>query len=171
MFPDCSVVLCRSPWPVSRASLLPVFAYSAWSFKAGGPRAREFSLPNGVLSSKVGYMENHHDSLDAAFHALSDPTRRAVLRRLTRGPAPVKELAEPFDMGLSSFLKHLRVLEDDGMIQSQKVGRVRTCRMNAERLALAESWLSEQRAIWQARTDRLADYAETQLSKSEDHED
>jgi DNA-binding transcriptional ArsR family regulator len=111
----------------------------------------------------VLHMENYQ--LDAAFHALADPTRRAVVSRLTRGPAPVKELAEPFAMGLPSFLKHLRVLEKDGLIVSRKVGRVRTCRVNAERLAAAESWLSEQRALWQARTDRLADYVETQMPK------
>lgn len=116
-------------------------------------------------------MENHHAPLDAAFHALADPTRRAILSRLARGPAPVKELAQPFDMGLPAFLKHLKVLETDGLIRSQKQGRVRTCRVNAERLALAEAWLSEQRAIWQGRTDRLADYVETQMSKGDDHDD
>ena len=116
-------------------------------------------------------MENYNTPLDAVFHALADPTRRAVLSRLTRGPASVKELAEPFDMGLPSFLKHLRVLEDDGLVQSHKVGRVRTCRVNASRLALAETWLSEQRAIWEGRTDRLADYIETHLMKGEHHED
>ncbi|HTO40474.1 MAG TPA: metalloregulator ArsR/SmtB family transcription factor [Rhizomicrobium sp.] len=110
-------------------------------------------------------MENYQSSLDAAFHALADPTRRAVLSRLTRGPAPVKELAEPFAMGLPSFLKHLRVLEKDGLIRSEKVGRVRTCWVNTETLAVAETWLSAQREIWQARTDRLADYVETQMSK------
>ena len=110
-------------------------------------------------------MENYH-TLDAAFHALADPTRRAVVSRLTQGPASVKELAAPFDMGLPSFLKHLRVLEKDGLISSNKAGRVRTCRVNTERLAAAESWLSEQRALWQARADRLADYVETQMSRS-----
>lgn len=114
----------------------------------------------------VFHMENYHSSLDAAFHALADPTRRAVVNRLTRGPAPVKELAEPFDMGLPSFMKHLQVLEKDGLIRSEKVGRVRTCRINTERLAVAEAWLSEQRELWQARTDRLADYVETQMSRS-----
>ncbi|MCC7265823.1 MAG: helix-turn-helix transcriptional regulator [Caulobacteraceae bacterium] len=113
-------------------------------------------------------MENYQSSLDAAFHALADPTRRAVLSRLSRGPAPVTELAAPFAMGLPSFLKHLRVLESDGLIRSEKVGRVRTCRLNAERLTAAESWFSEQRALWQARTDRLADYVETQMPRSED---
>jgi DNA-binding transcriptional ArsR family regulator len=111
-------------------------------------------------------MENLSPSLDAAFHALADPTRRAVVSRLMKGPAPVKELAAPFEMGLPSFMKHLRVLEDDGLISSEKVGRVRTCRINAEKLAAAESWLSEQRALWQARTDRLADYVENQMPRS-----
>jgi DNA-binding transcriptional ArsR family regulator len=116
-------------------------------------------------------MENYQLSLDAAFHALADPTRRAVVNRLTKGPAPVKELAEPFAMGLPSFMKHLRVLEADGLIRSRKVGRVRTCWVNTERLEAAESWLSEQRALWQARTDRLADYVETQMSGSNENVD
>ncbi len=111
-------------------------------------------------------MEDYQSSLDAAFHALADPTRRAVVTRLTKGPASVKELAKPFDMGLPSFMKHLRVLEKDGLISSEKVGRVRTCRVNTERLVAAEAWLSEQRELWQAKTDRLADYVETQMSRS-----
>ncbi|HTM81067.1 metalloregulator ArsR/SmtB family transcription factor [Asticcacaulis sp.] len=111
-------------------------------------------------------MENYQTSLDAAFHALADPTRRAVLSRLAQGPAPVTELAAPFDMGLPSFMKHLNILQTDGLISSEKVGRVRTCRVNAEKLAAAETWLSEQRALWQARTDRLADYVETQMPRS-----
>lgn len=113
-------------------------------------------------------MENYQASLDAAFHALADPTRRAVLNRLTRGPAPVTELAKPFDMGLPSFMKHLRVLEDDGLIRSQKVGRVRTCWVNTERLTAAESWLAAQRKHWQVQTDRLAGYVETQMSRNPD---
>lgn len=116
-------------------------------------------------------MENYQPLLDPVFHALADPTRRAVVGRLARGPASVKELAEPFAMGLPSFLKHLRVLESDGLISSEKVGRVRTCRVNTERLAAAESWLAEQRALWQARTDRLADYVETQMSRSAEDAD
>ena len=92
------------------------------------------------LCHMVLHMENYH-TLDAAFHALADPTRRAVVSRLTQGPASVKELAAPFDMGLPSFLKHLRVLEKDGLISSNKAGRVRTCRVNTESLAAAKSWL------------------------------
>jgi DNA-binding transcriptional ArsR family regulator len=116
-------------------------------------------------------MQNYQSSLDAAFHALADPTRRAVVGRLMKGPAAVKELAEPFAMGLPSFMKHLRVLEEGGLISSAKIGRVRTCQVNTDRLIAAESWLSEQRAIWQARTDRLADYVETQMSRSSDNAD
>jgi DNA-binding transcriptional ArsR family regulator len=113
-------------------------------------------------------MENYKTALDAAFHALADPTRRAVVSRLVRGPAPVKELAKPFAMGLPSFMKHLRVLEKDGLIRSEKAGRVRTCRINTEKLAAAESWLTEQRALWQAQADRLADYVETAMTGSID---
>lgn len=112
-------------------------------------------------------MENHSASLDTAFHALSDPTRRAVLHRLMEGPAAVKELAAPFDMGLPSFMKHLKVLEESGLIGSVKAGRVRTCHVKADRLATAESWLAEQRALWEARTDRLADYVETVIAPRE----
>ena len=108
-------------------------------------------------------MENYQSSLDAVFRALADPTRRAVVSRLMKGPAPVKELAEPFDMGLPSFIKHLRILEKDDLIRSEKVGRVRTCRVNPARLAAAEAWLTEQRGLWQSRMDRLADYVETQM--------
>lgn len=107
-------------------------------------------------------MEN--DSLDLAFHALADPTRRAVIGRLMRGPAPVTDLAGPFPIGLPAFLKHLKVLEESGWIRSEKQGRVRTCHVIPERLSAAERWLSQQRAIWEARTDRLADYVETHLA-------
>jgi len=108
-------------------------------------------------------------TLDAVFHALADPTRRAVVHRLVNGSAPVSELARPFEMGLPAFMKHLKVLEDDGLISSEKIGRVRTCRVNVERLASAESWLTEQRKQWHSMTDRLADYVETQMTGSDDH--
>jgi DNA-binding transcriptional ArsR family regulator len=116
-------------------------------------------------------MENYETVLDRTFHTLSDPTRRAVLHRLLQGPASVKELAAPFDMGLPSFMKHLRVLEESDLIRTEKAGRVRTCHVNAEQLAAAESWLSEQRTLWEARTDRLAHYVETQMSGSEDNDE
>lgn len=111
----------------------------------------------------VHHMVNQQTPLDTVFHALADPTRRAVISRLLGGAAPVKRLAEPFAMGLPAFLKHLTVLETSGLIRSEKQGRVRTCHINEDRLAAAESWLSEQRAIWQGRTDRLAAFVESQI--------
>jgi len=107
-------------------------------------------------------MVNQQIALDTVFHALADPTRRAVIGRLLKGAAPVTRLAEPFEMGLPAFLKHLTVLEGSGLIRSEKAGRVRTCHINAERLAAAEGWLAEQRAVWQGRTDRLAAFVEAQ---------
>jgi DNA-binding transcriptional ArsR family regulator len=98
------------------------------------------------------------DPLNVVFQALADPTRRAVLGRLGEGPASISELAEPFDMALPSFMKHIRILESGGLVRTHKVGRVRTCAIEKASLALAESWLSEQRALWEARTDRLEQF-------------
>lgn len=95
------------------------------------------------------------DGLNTAFLALSDPTRRAVIARLGQGPASVSELASPFDMGLPSFMKHIRLLEISGMIRTTKVGRTRTCVIDRLGLSSAERWLSEQREIWEAQADRL----------------
>jgi DNA-binding transcriptional ArsR family regulator len=100
-------------------------------------------------------MAHHPETLDTAFRALADPTRRAVVTRLRRGPATVGELAEPFPMALTSFLKHLRVLEQGGWIRTVKRGRVRTCRLDPAAFAVVEDWLAEQRSEWEQRTDRL----------------
>lgn len=111
-------------------------------------------------------MANQQAPLDSLFHALADPTRRAVVSRLLKGAAPVKTLSAPFEMGLPAFMKHLSVLEASGLIHTQKRGRVRTCRVDAAALAAAEGWLQQQRTIWQDRTDRLADFVESQHSGS-----
>ncbi|OSY36340.1 MULTISPECIES: ArsR/SmtB family transcription factor [Pseudonocardia] len=92
------------------------------------------------------------------FVALADPTRRAVIRRLGRGSASVGELAEPFAITLPSFMKHVRMLEVSGLIRTRKSGRVRTCTLNRDRLALVDDWLTEQRELWERRTDRLEDF-------------
>ncbi len=99
-------------------------------------------------------------SLDLVFLALGDPTRRAIVTRLGAGAASVKELAAPFAMALPSFLKHLGVLERCGLIRSSKEGRTRTCELEPAVLKGAEAWMQEQRAMWESRTDRLADYVE-----------
>ena len=89
------------------------------------------------------------------FHALSDPTRRAVVARLAAGPASVSDLARPLAMSLPAVVQHLQVLEGAGLIATEKAGRVRTCRMAPDMLAVAERWLSERRQEWEARLDRL----------------
>lgn len=93
--------------------------------------------------------------LNRVFQALADPTRRAVLQRLGGGPAPMTELARPFEMALPSFSQHLRVLESCGLVRSCKSGRVRTYELSPEPLQAAEHWISGQRAIWERRLDQL----------------
>ena len=100
-------------------------------------------------------MTNQSTTLDLLFRAMADPTRRAVLERLGRGKAPVGELARPFKMALPSFMQHLDVLEQSGLIHSTKLGRVRTCELNGTRLSEAEGWLAKQRRIWERRLDQL----------------
>jgi DNA-binding transcriptional ArsR family regulator len=106
----------------------------------------------------VRQMPNQSVQLDGVFQALADPTRRAVLARLSRGPAPVSELARPFRMALPSFSQHLDVLERCGLVRSRKSGRVRTCWLAPQRLKAAERWLETQRAIWERRLDQLDSY-------------
>lgn len=96
--------------------------------------------------------------IDGIFRALSDPTRRRVLERLSRSPASVSELAAPFEMALPSFLEHLKVLEGCGLVHSRKAGRVRTYQLAPKRLRLAEDWLSKQRTLWEQRLDQLDSY-------------
>lgn len=103
-------------------------------------------------------MAYHSKDLDALFHALADPTRRAILARLAQGPASVSELAAPFDMALPSFMTHLKRLEDGGLIETNKTGRVRSCALIPEAFAPVQHWLDSQRAVWEARLDRLDDY-------------
>lgn len=95
---------------------------------------------------------------DEVFRALADPTRRHVLERLGRSPASVGELAGPFDMALPSFLQHLKVLEDCGLVRSRKAGRVRTYSLVPKRMQVAEDWLARQRSMWERRLDRLDAY-------------
>ncbi|SEF18667.1 ArsR/SmtB family transcription factor [Jiangella alba] len=100
-------------------------------------------------------MAQFEGALDGVFLALADPTRRAVVRRLGGGATSVGDLAREFPMTLPSFMKHVRTLESNGLIRTTKSGRVRTCVLNRERLALVDDWLAEQRRGWVERTDRL----------------
>jgi DNA-binding transcriptional ArsR family regulator len=96
-------------------------------------------------------------SLDLLFQALADPTRRMVVERLSRGPATVSALAAPLEMTLSAVVQHLAVLEASGIIQSEKVGRVRTCHITPDVLSVAERWLGDRRTTWERRLDRLSE--------------
>jgi len=103
----------------------------------------------------VSHMANFSDPLSPAFHALADPTRRAVVARLAEGVASVSDLAAPFDMALPTFLQHLKVLEAGGLIATEKLGRTRFCRLNPGRVEEARDWLHRQREKMEAQTDRL----------------
>ncbi len=103
---------------------------------------------------------NRLGDLDTVFRALADPTRRAVIQRLADGPASVSELAEPFDMALPSFVQHVRVLEESGLLHSKKVGRVRTCQLDSTALSSAERWITDRREVLEARLDALEEYLE-----------
>ena len=111
-------------------------------------------------------MDNLSSRLDLVFGALADPTRRAVLERLGQGEASIGELAQPFDMALPSLMKHVRVLEAVGLVESQKSGRVRTCWLKPAAMTGAERWLVEQRAVWETRLDRLEVYVKAIEKKS-----
>jgi DNA-binding transcriptional ArsR family regulator len=96
--------------------------------------------------------------LDRVFQALADPSRRVMVERLTRGPASVSELAKPLPMSLQAVVQHLQVLEASGLVHTEKVGRVRTCRIEPAVLRSAEDWISERRTAWERRLDKLGDY-------------
>ena len=103
-------------------------------------------------------MLNYSAPLDRAFQALADPTRRAMVERLTHGPASVSELKRPLEMSLPAVMQHLAVLETSGLVISEKAGRVRTCRINPPALAEAERWIAERRLEWERRLDRFGEY-------------
>jgi DNA-binding transcriptional ArsR family regulator len=110
-----------------------------------------------------------HTQIDRMFHALADPARRLMMERLSRGPASVSELAEPFDMSLSAVAQHIRLLQASGLIASEKVGRVRTCRIEPKALRTVEQWVSERRTTWERRFDRLGEFlASTSTIKTEE---
>jgi len=97
-------------------------------------------------------------ALDLAFQALADPSRRAMVDRLVQGPATVSELAAPLAMSLPGVMQHLAVLEASGLVVSEKIGRTRTCRIEPKVLTQAEQWISERRALWERRLDRLGQF-------------
>lgn len=144
-----------------------------------GPTARirrdvscEVRAGVGVLSPKaasciLNLMVQYQPTLDRTFSALSDPTRRDVLERLGRGPATVGELAEPYGMTLTGMKKHVRVLEEAGLVSTEKAGRARECRLGPGRLEDATRWIEEYRRDWERRLDRLEGHIEKRRGKRE----
>ena len=100
-------------------------------------------------------MPKYYDDVDAVLRALADPTRRAVVERLAKSPAVVSELAEPFAMALPSLMQHLRILEDAGVVDSEKHGRIRTVTLRPGALDVLHLWLGEQRTPAENQADRL----------------
>jgi DNA-binding transcriptional ArsR family regulator len=102
-------------------------------------------------------MHKKKPNVDRVFHALGDPTRRAIVEKLSEGPISVSRLAEPLDITLAAVVQHLQVLEESGLVQTEKIGRVRTCRIEPAGLSAAEQWIGDRRSRWERRLDRLGD--------------
>jgi len=112
-------------------------------------------------------MLNQELALDLMFQALSDPARRSMIERLCRGPTSVSELARPLAMSLPAVVQHLQVLEASGLVRSEKIGRVRTCRIEPRALRSAEQWVNDQRTVWERRLDRLGEYLAGQEAQAD----
>ncbi len=115
------------------------------------------------------HMLNQQIDLDLLFHALADPARRAMVERLSRGPAPVTELARPLPMSLPAAMQHLDVLETAGLVRSEKIGRVRTCAIEPRAFGQIEQWLAARRSEWEKRLDRLDEYLRTLENERDGH--
>jgi DNA-binding transcriptional ArsR family regulator len=102
-------------------------------------------------------MDRAKPGIDAVFHELGDPTRRAMVEKLSEGPVSVSQLAEPFAMTLAAVVQHLQVLEECGLVETEKMGRVRTCRIEPSGFAVASQWIADRRSMWERRLDRLGD--------------
>ena len=110
-------------------------------------------------------LSSQQAAVDRVFHALGDPTRRAIVEKLSVGPVSVSRLAKPLDITLAAVVQHLKVLEESGIIQTEKIGRVRTCRIEPKGLTLAERWINERRTLWEKRFDRLGKLLEESTSE------
>jgi DNA-binding transcriptional ArsR family regulator len=102
-------------------------------------------------------MHSQRASVDRVFHALGDPTRRAILERISEGPVSVSSLAGPLKITLAATVQHIQVLEKSGLVHTTKVGRVRTCRMESKGLSVVEQWINARRSLWEKRFDRLGE--------------
>ncbi len=102
-------------------------------------------------------MHRKNANVNRVFHALGDATRRAIVEKLSEGPLSVSRLAQPLDITLAAVVQHLQVLEQSGLVRTEKLGRVRTCRMEPAGLSVAEQWIADRRTIWERKLDRLGE--------------
>ncbi len=109
-------------------------------------------------------MPSPTDRIDRIFHALGDPTRRAILERLSEGPISVSQLTQPLGVTLAAVVQHLQLLEESGLVHTEKIGRVRTCSIEPGGLSVAEKWIRDRRTTWETQLDQLADF----LAESEE---
>src|ERR1700686_1626369 len=167
-----STAASSSPWvtPSSTSMPGPISARSSPSTRTAArltlcTSARilgEYAILKSVLNYYPNTGTYAPEPVELLFAALSDPSRRAMVDRLTYGPASVSELARPLEMSLPAVVQHLHVLEASGLVRSEKVGRVRTCRIEPGGLRAAESWVTERRRSWEERLDRLGEYLSEQ---------
>jgi DNA-binding transcriptional ArsR family regulator len=102
-------------------------------------------------------MTDEKSDIHRVFHALGDPTRRTIMEKLSEGPISVSQLALPLHITLAAVVQHLQVLEESGLVRTEKVGRVRTCRIEPQGLSVVEQWINDRRSVWEKRLDRLGD--------------
>ena len=107
-------------------------------------------------------------SIDSVFQALGDPTRRAIVEKLSHGPLSVSQVAAPLDITLTAVVQHLQILEESGLVQTEKLGRVRTCAIGTAGFSVLEQWLRDRRTLWQQRLDRLGEFLEEELEIKEE---
>jgi DNA-binding transcriptional ArsR family regulator len=110
-------------------------------------------------------MRRQKANINRVFHALGDPTRRAIVEKLSEGPISVSRLAKPFDITLAAVVQHLQILEESGLVHTEKAGRVRTCSIEPEGLSVAAQWIGDRRSTWERRLDRLGGL----LAESDEH--
>jgi DNA-binding transcriptional ArsR family regulator len=152
------IVLSTHSGPADSGMASRAGAESSFVQAVGSAPQRRRSSVSPDSTTILNKMLKQNPTLDRVFHALADPTRRSIVERLSRGSASVSELAVPLPMSLPGVLQHLQVLEESGLVRSEKIGRVRTCRIEIAAVQPAERWIEQRRAEWVRRLDRLGEY-------------
>jgi DNA-binding transcriptional ArsR family regulator len=138
-----------------------------WRRRSRLPRSHSCDRAGLSPATSRRPMQKKKPDIDRIFHALGDPSRRAILEKLSEGPISVSRLAEPLDITLAAVVQHLQVLEESGLVQTEKIGRVRTCRIDSAGLSAAQRWIGERRSLWERGLDRLGEFLAEQEEKGE----